>query len=154
MRTRSRRRRARGLTRHRDRAEPVQTRRHAGFGRRHRVMADRAHLRHRPRPAAAMRRAIAITMAIGGYRSPGPSYGRMPPFFPGTGDARGHLDGAPVGLTLYREAYIGRGLIYNTPPLVSAGAGSRPQRPLLSGDRARRPARHDIGAPKIREDVT
>ena len=52
-----------------------------------------------------------------GYRA-GPAVGPLPPFFSSHGDAAAHLEGAPVGLTLYREAYIGRGLIYNTPPTL------------------------------------
>ncbi|TDR85180.1 hypothetical protein [Enterovirga rhinocerotis] len=57
----------------------------------------------------------------------GPSYGGLPPFYPGEGAAASHLQGAPVMMTLYREAYIGRGLIYNTPPQTSA-----PRGPVLS----------------------
>jgi hypothetical protein len=61
----------------------------------------------------------------GGYRivASGPSYGALPPFFAGMGDAADHLYGAPVRLTLYREAYIGRGLIYNTPPTLDVPNG-------------------------------
>lgn len=48
----------------------------------------------------------------------GPAPGPLPPFFPGMGDGAAPLEGQPVGLTLYREAYIGKGLIYNTPPTL------------------------------------
>lgn len=53
------------------------------------------------------------------YSGPGPAYG--PRYYPGYGNASsnagfGALAPAPVAVTLYREAYIGRGLIYNTPP--------------------------------------
>jgi hypothetical protein len=48
----------------------------------------------------------------------GPGYGPLPPFFAGTGAAADHLHGTPVTVTVYREAYIGRGLIYNTPPTL------------------------------------
>ena len=53
-----------------------------------------------------------------GYAPVGPGLGPLPPFFVGTGDAAAHLQGEPVGLTLYREAYIGRGLLSNTPPTL------------------------------------
>ena len=65
----------------------------------------------------------------GGYRAiaAGPSYGPLPPFFGGMGNDAAHLTGTPVGLTLYREAYIGRGLIYNTPPTLDVPG------PILGG---------------------
>lgn len=53
----------------------------------------------------------------GGY-VPGPAYGPTPPFFIGTGDGAAQLGGAPVRVTVYREAYIGHGLVYNTPPTL------------------------------------
>lgn len=64
-----------------------------------------------------------------GYRvvAAEPDLGPVPPFFRGMGDAAASLGGGPVGLTLYREAYIGRGLFYNTPPTLD-----RPG-PILGG---------------------
>lgn len=53
-----------------------------------------------------------------GYRPVGVGAGPMPPFYDGMGGALDHLADAPVRVTLYREAYIGRGLLYNTPPTL------------------------------------
>lgn len=94
----------------------------AGFGRRA-VMAERGPAFRAPR----MRRYGYAPRhrhhyGHGGYRVAGPSLGPLPPFFEGMGDGAAHLEGAPVGLTLYREAYIGRGLIYNTPPTLDRPA--------------------------------
>ena len=89
-----------------------------GFGRRPVV----AHRHHAPHYAPPVRR-----YGYGGPRyrhygyrpvAAGPALGPLPPFFPGMGSEAGHLHHAPVGLTLYREAYIGRGLLYNTPPTL------------------------------------
>lgn len=87
----------------------------AGFGRRP-VMAERGPTFRTPprRYGYAPRH----RHDHGGYRVAGPSLGPMPAFYQGTGEGAAHLEDAPVGLTLYREAYIGRGLIYNTPPTL------------------------------------
>lgn len=57
----------------------------------------------------------------------GPAYGAEPAYFPGMGAGSpnagfGAFDPVPVAVTQYREAYIGRGLIYNVPPQPSLGA--------------------------------
>lgn len=59
----------------------------------------------------------------------GPGYGPEPVTYPGMGGALpsgGFMvsEPLPVAVTLYREAYIGRGLIYNVPPLP--GFASQP----------------------------
>lgn len=56
-----------------------------------------------------------------GFIPRGPRYGAEPPYFPGMGGASpnagfGAFGPVPVAVTEYREAYIGRGLIYNVPP--------------------------------------
>lgn len=53
-----------------------------------------------------------------GFAAGGPGYGPEPPYFDGTGGASpsGGFGGAPVALSLYREPYIGPGLVYNVPP--------------------------------------
>lgn len=65
----------------------------------------------------------------------GPAAGGLPPFYTGMGDGAAYLEGQPVGLTLYREAYIGRGIFYNTPPTLDRpdfGYGGFRGRPVLS----------------------
>lgn len=53
-----------------------------------------------------------------GVAAAGPGYGPEPPYFDGTGGASpsGGYGTAEVALSLYREAYIGHGLVYNVPP--------------------------------------
>ncbi len=49
----------------------------------------------------------------------GQGYGSRPALYPGYGEASpnaGFGYGQPVAVTLYEEAYIGPGLLYNTPP--------------------------------------
>ena len=70
---------------------------------------------------AAPRRHVHVRRRhYGGYAGyvPGPAYGPLPPFFAGTSDGAAHLHGTPVQMSVYREAYIGRGLVYNTPPTL------------------------------------
>lgn len=86
----------------------------SGFGRRPALVHRGAAFS----PPAMRRDGYAPPHRHGGYRAAGPSPGHLPPFFQGMGDGAAHLEGARVGLTLYREAYIGRGLIYNTPPTL------------------------------------
>lgn len=88
---------------------------------RHAVPAPGAIAGHHPRTVSIaprrMRRAhrfdsVAVVAA-------GPVYGREPRYFPGAGGASPNAGfGAPIPVAVvgYREPYIGRGLIYNTPP--------------------------------------
>lgn len=71
---------------------------------------------HAMRVHRVHRRPHSVRAAIAAV---GPGYGPEPPYFPGMGGASpnaGFGNALPVQVTLYREAYIGRGLIYNTPP--------------------------------------
>lgn len=72
---------------------------------------------HGHRPAYGARR-IRVRGYGYGFAANGPVYGPEPPYFDGTGAASpsGGYGDAPIALSLYREAYIGRGLIYNVPP--------------------------------------
>ncbi|MDB5592375.1 hypothetical protein [Enterovirga sp.] len=72
---------------------------------------------YRPLPTA--RRAARVhrfdRFAVAG----GPVYGAEPRYYPGAGGASpnaGFAPPVPVAVVGYREAYIGRGLLYNTPP--------------------------------------
>lgn len=87
-----------------------------GFGRRP-IHAAPA---HGPRYAPAPRRYGygAPQYRHVGYRPVVAGPGPMPPFYDGMGGAVDHLANAPIHVSLYREAYIGRGLIYNTPPTL------------------------------------
>ena len=50
----------------------------------------------------------------------GPGYGPLPALYPGYDAA---APAGPVAISEYREAYIGRGLFYNTPPQPYFPAG-------------------------------
>lgn len=64
-------------------------------------------------PYRPHRRRHVRSRGLGGGFAVGPAYGPQPPLYPGydLGAPSG-----PVAISEYREAYIGRGLFYNTPP--------------------------------------
>ena len=77
------------------------------------------HLHHGYGPAYGARHLRVRGSGYGdGYAASGPGYGPEPPYYDGTGTASssGAYGTAPVALSLYREAYIGPGLVYNVPP--------------------------------------
>lgn len=81
-----------------------------------------------PAPSARYARAVRPRRVHGPIFIPGgPAYGAEPAYFPGMGGGSpnagfGAFDPVPVAVTQYREAYIGRGLIYNVPPQPHPGA--------------------------------
>lgn len=86
----------------------------AGFGRRPAQAAPPA---YGPRAAPRHYGHGRPVRHYGYGRPPHPHFGHRP-FAYGPGDGAAQFEGPAVGMTLYREAYIGRGLYYNTPPTL------------------------------------
>lgn len=87
-----------------------------GYGR---VRAARPYGWHGPRRHGWRRHGHGRGGFAGGFG--GPVYGREPALYPGLdagspNSGFGALSPRPVAVSEYREAYIGRGLFYNTPP--------------------------------------